>query len=338
MNDGANTVPVVSICIPAYNGHPYISFLIDELLLSSRSDFEVVVSDDCSKDQTWEYLQTVSTRDSRLKCFRNAANLGMDGNFARTVSLARGAYVWLCGQDDIIFHEGIDAVLERLLIQQEIDFIYLNNTKIQEGDGDPRNIRPIIGSEHVCGVGLTAFLQHTKAVLPTFLPTYIIRKAMWDCVDVNRYFGTAYCQVGVFLESAEQMRWCHFDGSFVVGLLPQKGWQVSPLNYVSISFGYYVMLRRAVTQCTTIDGKMLAALYYKRWKMLVYSIILMRSCNLAVRQEILDELMVAIRPYGLMSGMATVLLRAPAVFSKMVLQMVMGRRIFRRLYPSGVSQ
>ena len=335
---GPETMPVVSICIPAYNGHPYISLLIDELLASSRSDFEVVVSDDCSKDQTWEYLQTVSAQDCRVKCFRNAVNLGMDGNFARAVSLARGAYVWLCGQDDIIFHEGINAVVERLLVEREIDFIYLNNTKIQEGDGDPRSVKPIIGSEHVCGVGLADFLRHTKAVLPTFLPTYIIRKTMWSDVNVARYFGTAYCQVGVFLESSERMRWCHFDGSFVVGLLPQKGWQVSPIKYVKISLGYYLMLGRALTQCATIDGEMMAALYYKRWKMLAYSIILLRSYNLAVSREILDELMVAIRPFGLISSVAIMLLRAPAAFSNMLLQMVMVRKRLRRLFASGVSQ
>ncbi|MDH5640503.1 MAG: glycosyltransferase family 2 protein [Nitrospira sp.] len=335
---GAETVPVVSICIPAYNGYPYISLLIDELLASSRSDFEVVVSDDCSKDQTWEYLQTVSDRDSRLKCFRNTANLGMDGNFARAVSLARGEYVWLCGQDDIIFHEGIEAVAELLRVEREIDFVYLNDTKIQEGDGDPRSIQPIIGAAHVCGVGLADFLRHTKAVLPTFLPTYIMKKAMWDGVSVDRYFGTAYCQVGVFLEASDGMRWCHFDGSFVVGLLPQNGWQVSPINYVKISFGYYVMLGRAMTRCVTIDGEMVAALYYKRWKMLLYSIILLRSYNLAVSREILDELMAAIRPFGLISGVATVLLRAPAAFCNMLLQMVIGRRILRSISASGVSR
>ena len=335
---GAETVPVVSICIPTYNGHPYISVLIDELLASSRSDFEVVVSDDCSKDQTWEYLQTVSDRDSRLKCFRNTANLGMDGNFARAVSLARGEYVWLCGQDDIIFHQGIEAVAELLLLEREIDFIYLSNTKIQEGTGDPRSIQPIIGSEHVYGVGLTDFLRHTKALLPTFLPTYIMKKAIWDCVNVERYFGTAYCQVGVFLESSDGMRWCHFDGCFVVGLLPQNGWQVSPINYVKISFGYYVMLSRVWEQCRTIDKELVAVLYRNHLRSLVYSIILLRTYNLSVSRDILDELRIAIRPFGLISGVATVLLRAPVIFSNMLLKMVVARRQLRRLFASGVPQ
>jgi len=79
---------------------------------------------------TWEYLQSLSNKDSRLKCFRNPRNLGMDMNFTHSASLATGQYVWLCGQDDMIFHEGIDAVVDRLRVEPDIEFIYLNQTKI----------------------------------------------------------------------------------------------------------------------------------------------------------------------------------------------------------------
>ena len=330
---GAETVPVVSICIPAYNGHPYISSLIAELLASSRSDFEVVVSDDCSIDQTWECLQTISAQDSRLKCFHGAVNLGMDRNFARTVSLARGEYVWLCGQDDIIFHEGIDAVVERLLIEPDIDFIYLNNTKIYEGDVDPRSIKPTIGSAHVYGVGLGDFLRHTKSVLPTFLPTYIIRKAIWDSVNVDRYFGTAYCQVGVFLESAPRMRWCHLGGNFVVGLLPKQGWQVSPIDYARISIGYYLMFGRAWQQSKLIDRQIVAAQYRKQLRQLIYSIILLRSYSLKIHPSMLDELATVIHPFFAISQLVKILLGMPKVFCDVALRMIMTRRWLRKLMP-----
>lgn len=328
----SSKVPVVSICIPAYDGYPYISYLINELLASPRSDFEVVVSDDCSKDQTWEYLQGLSKKDSRLKCFRNPSNLGMDMNFAHSASLAIGQYVWLCGQDDMIFQEGIDAVVDRLLVDLDIDFLYLNNTKIHEGEVDSRSIQPVIGSKHVYGSGLVDFLRHTKAVLPTFLPIYILRKALWDGVDVSRYYGTSYCQVGVFLESSPRMRWCHLDGNFVVGLLPMKGWQGSPMDYAKISIGYYLMLGRAWQHCGLIDKEIVSLQYHNHLRRLIYSIILLRSYNLVFNQSMLDELASAIRPFFLISKLTTILLRVPTVFCSMALRIIMARRRLRRLF------
>lgn len=332
----SSKLPFVSICIPTYNGYPYISSLINELLTSLRSDIEVVVSDDCSQDQTWDYLQGLGNKDLRLKCFRNTNNLGMDLNFTHAVSLATGQYVWLCGQDDIIFHEGIDAVINRLLDKPDIDFIYLNHTKIQEGDSDPKCIEPVICTDHVDGIGLVDFLRHTKAVLPTFLPTYIIRKALWDSVDVRRYFGTYYPQVGVFLESSLRMRWCHLDGNFVVGLLPSKGWQVSPIDYAKISIGYYLMLSRAWQHCKSIDREMMSLQYHHHLRRLIYSIILLRSYNLAINQLMLNELVSAIRPFFLVSKLATVFLRVPTIFCNMALRIIMARRRLRKRFAMAV--
>lgn len=322
-------LPLVSICIPAYNGYPYISFLINELLASPRSDFEVVVSDDCSKDQTWGYLQSMSSKDSRLKCFRNPKNLGMDMNFTHSASLATGQYVWLCGQDDMIFHEGIDAVVGRLLVEPDIDFIYLNHAKIQEGDSDPRSIEPVIGSKHAYGTGLVDFLRHTKASLPSFLPVFIIRKSLWDSVDVRRYFGTCYAQLGVFLESSPHMRWCHLDGNFVAGLLPKMGWQLSPVDYAKINIGYYLMLSRAWQHCKLIDRKIISLQYRNHLRQLIFSIILLRSYNLAISQSMLAELVSAIRPFFLVSKLATLFLRIPKVFCDMALRLIMTRRRLR---------
>lgn len=328
----ASKLPVVSICIPAYNGYPYISYLISELLASSRSDFEVVVSDDCSKDKTWEYLHDLSKKDSRLKCSRNPSNLGMDMNFAHCASLAIGQYVWLCGQDDMIFHKGIDAVVDRLLVEPDIDFMYLNNTKIHEGEVDSRSIQPVIGSEHVYGTGLVDFLRHTKALLPTFLPIYIIRKSLWDSVDVRRYFGTCYCQVGVFLESSPRMQWCHLDGNFVVGLLPREGWQGSPMDYAKISIGFYLMLGRAWQHCDLIDKEIVSLQYHNHLRRLIYSIILLRSYKLVFNQSMLDELISVIRPFFLISKLITIFLIVPTVFCSMALRIIMARRRLRRLF------
>ena len=324
--------PLVSICIPTYNGYPFISYLINELLASPRSDFEVVVSDDCSKDQTWEYLQSLGNKDSRLKCFRNQNNLGMDINFSHSASLATGQYVWLCGQDDLIFHKGIDAVVDRLLVEPDIDFIYLNHTKIQEGDSASKRIEPVISSEHVDGIGLVDFLRHTEALLPTFLPIYILRKALWDGVDVSRYYGTSYCQVGVFLESSPRMRWCHLAGNFVVGLLPKNGWQVSPMDYAKINIGYYLMLNRAWQHCESVDREIISLQYRNHIRQLIYSIILVRSYNMVINQSILNELVAAIRPFFLVSKLATLFLSMPKTFCNVALQMIMTRRRLRRLF------
>jgi glycosyltransferase involved in cell wall biosynthesis len=104
--------PVVSVCIPTYNGGKYLRETLDSVLAQTYKVFELLVVDDRSSDDTHDILREYSARDKRIRIVRNEKNLGLVGNWNRCVELAYGDWIKFVFQDDIIAPECIERLLE----------------------------------------------------------------------------------------------------------------------------------------------------------------------------------------------------------------------------------
>jgi glycosyltransferase involved in cell wall biosynthesis len=92
--------PIVSVCIPAYRGAAHIGAAIESVLTQTFGDFELVVIDDNSPDDTRAVVERYG--DPRIRLMRNARNLGPEGNWNRCLEEARGTYIKLLPQDDVL--------------------------------------------------------------------------------------------------------------------------------------------------------------------------------------------------------------------------------------------
>src|SRR5579863_4981502 len=92
--------PVISICIPTYNGEKYLSECLYHVLNQTYSNFEVIICDDCSTDNTTEIINSYQQKDNRIKIFRNERNLGLCGNWNRCVEHSSGKWIKFIFQDD----------------------------------------------------------------------------------------------------------------------------------------------------------------------------------------------------------------------------------------------
>lgn len=92
--------PTVSFVVPCYRYAHLLRECIDSILCQTYGNFEVLIMDDCSPDNTAEVAQ--SFQDLRVKYFRNELNLGHGRNFNKGISLARGKYVWVISADDYL--------------------------------------------------------------------------------------------------------------------------------------------------------------------------------------------------------------------------------------------
>lgn len=88
----ADSVPV-SICLTTFNRAPVLPATLDSLLAQTFTDFELIVSDDCSTDGTEAICRAYEARDSRIRYVRNDRNLRMPGNLNAAVSRASGRYI-----------------------------------------------------------------------------------------------------------------------------------------------------------------------------------------------------------------------------------------------------
>lgn len=92
---------MVSVVIPAYNAEEYLDEAIESVLNQTFQDFEVIVIDDCSTDNTWPIIRNFANKDSRVRAYLNTQNLGIAGNRNKGISLATGKYLAWQDADDI---------------------------------------------------------------------------------------------------------------------------------------------------------------------------------------------------------------------------------------------
>src|SRR5665648_303497 len=85
-------VPLVSIGLPVYNGADFVRQSIDSLLSQTFTDFELIICDNASTDNTEQICQAYAAKDPRVHYYRNPRNLGAPGNYNRTVKLSKGKF------------------------------------------------------------------------------------------------------------------------------------------------------------------------------------------------------------------------------------------------------
>jgi glycosyltransferase involved in cell wall biosynthesis len=116
--------PKVSVCMPVYNGGDYIAESIESVLSQTYEDFDLIVSDNCSTDNTEEIVR--SFNDSRVNYFRNTKNLGQTGNVNRCLELAGGEYVCILHHDDIMLRDNLELKVRLLDEHPEVGFVHSN--------------------------------------------------------------------------------------------------------------------------------------------------------------------------------------------------------------------
>lgn len=109
-------MPKVSVVIPTYNGARHLRPAIDSVLSQDGVDLELIIVDDCSKDDTFEVARSYS--DARVSVLRNQTNLGPEGNWNRALNLATGTYVKLLPQDDTIEPGSLAAQIS--ILEQDV--------------------------------------------------------------------------------------------------------------------------------------------------------------------------------------------------------------------------
>ena len=97
----SSNCPLVSIGIPTFNGEKFIAGSIESILSQTYKNIEIIISDDCSTDNTFRTLLDYARRDKRISISRNKKNVGTLVNTVRVIELGRGKYFMLASDHDI---------------------------------------------------------------------------------------------------------------------------------------------------------------------------------------------------------------------------------------------
>ena len=93
----------ISVLMPVYNGSKHIREAIDSILNQTHANFELIIIDDCSKDDTVEIVKSYT--DKRIVLIQNEVNLRTASSLNKTIEIAKGKYLARMDQDDISYPE-----------------------------------------------------------------------------------------------------------------------------------------------------------------------------------------------------------------------------------------
>jgi glycosyltransferase involved in cell wall biosynthesis len=172
----------VSFVVPCYNLAHLLSECISSILSQTYEDFEVLIMDDCSPDNTPEIAR--SLRDPRVTHVRNDKNLGHHPNYNKGIALSRGKYVWLISADDCLRRP---YTLERYVQVMEehpnVGYVFSPAMRLQDGQETEIVSWSIHGNQDAIFKGHT-FLEKLVLGNCVVAPAGMVRKGCYDQVTV----------------------------------------------------------------------------------------------------------------------------------------------------------
>lgn len=102
----------VSIIMPAYNCEKYIGDSIDSVIKQTYKNWELIIVDDCSNDNTWSYINNNYSYHQKIKLFRNSSNQGVSYSRNFGLSVAKGQLVAFLDSDDLWDESKLEKQIE----------------------------------------------------------------------------------------------------------------------------------------------------------------------------------------------------------------------------------
>lgn len=129
--------PLLTIAIPTYNRSNHLAQLLASLTpqLETESRVELLISDNASQDDTPAVVESFQKKGLRCRYLRNASNIGADANFLQCFEEAKGTYVWIFGDDDVLQPSGLRIALT-LLDSDVYDLVHISYSSFL-GDAIP---------------------------------------------------------------------------------------------------------------------------------------------------------------------------------------------------------
>jgi glycosyltransferase involved in cell wall biosynthesis len=124
-------MPTFSVCIPTYNAAAYLPEAIDSVLAQTFGDFELLICDDASTDNTAKLV--AGYHDERIRYIGFSENLGQSGNFNRCIDEAQGENWTLLSADDRFLPEFLERAHAALTEQPDADFFIAGYRRVDAG-------------------------------------------------------------------------------------------------------------------------------------------------------------------------------------------------------------
>lgn len=191
-----NQQPLMTLGIITHNAETTVGRAIDSALNQNWKNLEIVILDDCSRDNTLSIVQTYAGNNANIKCVQNEKNMGVAYNRDRLLDLAKGEYIAYLDDDDYCYPDRLEKQYSRIKVYEAE-----HGTEKILCFGDRITIAPDGKKNRVHGMGRTAQEPSGRIMLQALLmrrksPEYSWGKlgagTMMAKTSVLRHYGFDY--------------------------------------------------------------------------------------------------------------------------------------------------
>jgi teichuronic acid biosynthesis glycosyltransferase TuaG len=118
--------------MPCFNHGRFLSESVHSILNQTERDFELIIVDDSSTDDSWDRIQTLSEADRRIKPIRNSVNSGASKSRNVGIQAGLGEFLGFCDADDVWENEKLASQIELLRTNDRFDVAYCDALIIDE--------------------------------------------------------------------------------------------------------------------------------------------------------------------------------------------------------------
>ena len=144
-------IPKVSICLPVFNGQSHLAAAIESALKQTESDFELIISDDNSTDSSWNIIEQWKQKDARIVVFKNSTGLGLFQNYNKCIAEARGQFIKLFAQDDLLSADVTKTMLDAFAANPGVVLVTCGKNWVDDTGKPIKTLVHFPDSKHVTG-------------------------------------------------------------------------------------------------------------------------------------------------------------------------------------------
>ena len=170
MNESSEK-PLISFLLIAYNQEGFIRAAVEGAFAQTYSPLEIILSDDCSSDGTFEVMEQMATSyrgPHKVVLRRNLSNLGIGGHLSAALATANGSLAVMAAGDDVSFPNRTSRMAEAWAIGERRPFAVTSSARVVTGEGEY--------------VGMLSCRRADLRLGPTFGfcgPSYALDREVW---------------------------------------------------------------------------------------------------------------------------------------------------------------
>lgn len=185
----------ISVIVPNYNHAPYLKQRIDSILNQTYQDFELILLDDCSTDNSREILTEYSTHPKVSHCMFNDENSGSTfKQWDKGIELAKGEYIWIAESDDVA-ELGFLFTIEKAVSCQPTAGLFFTSSQLINGLGQVSYDNAANNSGEIVFYEGKQFIKEKLSTTNSIwnASMVVFKRSLYKEIDKHLFVNMKYC-------------------------------------------------------------------------------------------------------------------------------------------------